>query len=1363
MPMDGYRTDRRCCSVARLLAGLLALLVPVADARSAEPFRVEASLKPEATWSRSLADLKPGRRGELVVSIAAPADDDRIAVELSGPEATFRKELHAGDPDLYLPYRPARDGEGTIRIVRIGPGAESLPVQVSWAESDADDALEAEPNDDWQAANPLILGRAVHGSADDVDWLENPEEGRAGLDWFRFEVDSDRPILATFTLDLIDREVSADLAVFRIEDERPVALSAGVDPMEVVHDRERVRSSKNLVRTLAKGTYYLRVNANHPAYVLRSRTSGVPPFDDPSQAVEAGLHYILNAGDAWLGQVPREGNRFVRSANLHETGLRCTGCHATSFPAEAALAARRAGYAIEAKDALANMIDRIADGPAPLYGNAGLNWQRYIATPLEAQGAQGGVLLDFDREIADVPTQALERFGPFLKAAWESRTTLPEDEHNVVPAESKFGLAWKGWRMLSELARRNGRKDDAQAAANVATVATGRTADRQAETLQDRIHRLVAWSLIDREANANKIRRESGSLLALQNPDGGWHESDARAGPSAVYTTGQMVDALLETGLPREHPGIDRALKFLLTSQQGFGGWFQPDTHENFRTPMRETRWAVTALARAFPRDDRRGRGWGGRAVAVRADSLAHTIEDLEAAWDPPQADAAVFVKAVAALLDHQSPLVRSSAASCLGRLGGPEAVVPLLKALNDRSKLVRRAAGAALRSLGNRGIGADATLDVLTHASPRARREAVALLTRQAHGFEGHPMIVDRLARRAGDPDLLTRFEAARALRRWFYRTPDTIERKRIVEALLAQMAVERVPLLRRNLGENLYILMDENLGGGVSLQRNLAALPEALRGPAIEARQEVERVAILGPILTALRDGDDLQRAGVLRAFDGSFLRGRTYARRPDGAVDVGNDREFGFLHDPPLAETEPAFLALMAADLAGPERRMAIQLADFFQVAGRTRSRDLQAAFLAALDDRDDETRAEAVRVVGREMRFEGAEDDPGLSAAIAARISGPAGGRAALVAAVGRNPALSARPEITTVTLALANALDAASERLPLLDRLGFCDDQIVAAIGQGWEVYGPGDRSQALNVLLRLPPSEAAVALLTRASDDPSEAIRERAVAARIDHSSTAAEASAAILPALSDPAPKIRRLALAAAAQRASSWDRADALEALARTLLDPDAEVRSGSLDVVKHHRLLARFPILARRVKALMDDPALAPRAEAILRAAGRAPAEIAPDVAIDRPLLLDAETFRRDVNPLFNRPGPDGHSCADCHATHAVLRLASPRDGGPDDEDVALNFASASRVVDLSRPESSLLLRKPLSPTDEGEPGPDGLAHAGGPRWGGEDDPAYRAVLAWIRASAAQVEPPPTLGADEDRPEVLDPIPR
>ena len=296
------------------------------------------------------------------------------------------------------------------------------------------------------------------------------------------------------------------------------------------------------------------------------------------------------------------GPPLTRVVELRDTGTRCTACHPSSFSTEANLAAHRYGYPIRSRASFQYVIDRIANSITPLYGTDDLCWQRFIAIPLQAQGKQGGLLADFEREVSGRETPILERFGPFLKAAWEDRLDLPQDEQNgVVPLDSKFGFAWRDWRVLDELARRTGRADYAAAAAKVASILGDRAADKRIETLQDRIHRLHAWWLIDRDRFASKIRRETGALLAFQNPDGGWHETDDQPGPSAVYTTGQLTDVLLEVGLPRDHPAIARAIRYLLSQQQDFGGWFQTTTHENFRTPMRETRYAVMALARAFP------------------------------------------------------------------------------------------------------------------------------------------------------------------------------------------------------------------------------------------------------------------------------------------------------------------------------------------------------------------------------------------------------------------------------------------------------------------------------------------------------------------------------------------------------------------------------------------------------------------------------------------------------------------------------------------------------------------------------------------------------------------------------------------
>ena len=200
----------------------------------------------------------------------------------------------------------------------------------------------------------------------------------------------------------------------------------------------------------------MQVNANHPDYIVRTRVLPVPPYDDPVPHVEAGMHYIMNVGDAWFAQVPREGNIYVRAANMHDTATRCTACHPSSFSTEANLTALRNGYPIVSKSNFQYVIDRLYNSITPLYGNDGLYWQRFIGIPLQAQGKQGAILADFEREVSREETKTFERFGPFLFRAWEARSDLPPDELNgVVPLDSKFGFAWRNWRRFERAGATN--------------------------------------------------------------------------------------------------------------------------------------------------------------------------------------------------------------------------------------------------------------------------------------------------------------------------------------------------------------------------------------------------------------------------------------------------------------------------------------------------------------------------------------------------------------------------------------------------------------------------------------------------------------------------------------------------------------------------------------------------------------------------------------------------------------------------------------------------------------------------------------------------------------------------------------------
>ncbi len=210
--------------------------IPVADAA---PTTRSVSLAGGRRETLMLGEVKTGETYRLIVTFdgGRMGPHDRVRVGFAGSASdSSSKELHAGDPDLYLPYRPSHDGRATLTLSRNPGTAAPFLVRVEWAglplsESDRA-AIEAEPNDSWQQANPLVLGRDVYGSADDVDYLENPSEGRSGIDWFRFELTSDKPILVYFQLDLLDRDVSANLRVYTIghEERSDRALPPGQGP-----------------------------------------------------------------------------------------------------------------------------------------------------------------------------------------------------------------------------------------------------------------------------------------------------------------------------------------------------------------------------------------------------------------------------------------------------------------------------------------------------------------------------------------------------------------------------------------------------------------------------------------------------------------------------------------------------------------------------------------------------------------------------------------------------------------------------------------------------------------------------------------------------------------------------------------------------------------------------------------------------------------------------------------------------------------------------------------------------------------------------------------------------------------------------
>lgn len=198
-----------------------------------------------------------------------------------------------------------------------------------------------------------------------------------------------------------------------------------------------------------------------------------------------------------------------------------------------------------------------------------------------------------------------------------------------------------------------------------------------------------------------------------------------------------------------------------------------------------------------------------------------------------------------------------------------------------------------------------------------------------------------------------------------------------------------------------------------------------------------------------------------------------------------------------------------------------------------------------------------------------------------------------------------------------------------------------------------------------------------------------------------------------------------RRLSLAFRSQ--DSWKRRAILQ-LARDEPERTQDLRFVSL---LSEALRDSDPALAEMALSLIRDQAELRDLPAIAASLAQLPGE---DPATD--LTLPSFPFFQDrVLPLLKRSGADDKACFDCHKSHVIFRLEpAPEGAGP--EAVRVYYRSALRVVDLKRPEQSLLLLKPTReqpPKGTRASGSD--QHGGGVRWTRESE-SYRTILEWVR---------------------------
>ena len=980
-----------------------------------------------------------------------------------------------------------------------------------------------------------------------------------------------------------------------------------------------------------------------------------------------------------------------------------------------------------------------------------------IPAPANVLGRLSTILMDYEDLVAGNPRDNTHRgIAEFLKLYYDGRDAIPPDESNGNNPVSRYKVASDAWRQLDQVHRRTGDPRYAETRDLVAKLLpTGKPANTR-----DLAAQTIGLCLVDRDRFKAEIDANVKRLLDLQRPDGNWSVKFDPSYPIAEMQTGESLYALSMAALAEHHPAIRKGVSALLRRQKEFGGWFDTGPYEQFRTPFRETQWALIALSRIYPnpvvnRADRpsnpaapaplgvmspslielfgasnpgspggsparvpgpprpptaSGRGWddplGKPPTRLRDESPSRLLRDLERIWDRPEP---YLLAEVTGQLMSDLPMVRYAAALALSRVGGGPAIEPLAARLGDESKLVQRAAAEAIRSIGSRlnaarkplETGDQARVDLalaLALKSPddRARRGASRVFAAHFRDLSQEMGLAGMLIDRLDDPDPVVQVQAIKGLWRWWYWRDQTPFRSAVEDALIARLAAPAHPWVRRNLIEALYIIGDENIR---YLYNNW--VPSLASGEARDRATAAQHATVnrLGDKYAAALDrGDPLQRDGVLRAISEFHERPAVQSGR------VGNDTEPMLFYDDALPRVSSA-LSRRMEDPDPTIRRLALQA--LISLRGH-RDPALSRAVAARQGDADASVREWAAAMAKV------------FPLAVTPGVAGPD-----LLALVG---------ELLESPLAESQAA-----ALEIVGRIGPSEAaDLSAAIRARLKASSAGVRAAALDALGSFPKllgDPSVRAAVGDAMTDPDPGVRVSAVRLALDPRAKVPDAS--LRKALDDPAPEPRIALLAAVAASKAYANDLRLVGLVGNSLVDENGGVREKALQAIQAHPSLVANPAVEEALRELTrsDNGRQKEIAKALLKSRGRSSAGGADAD------LLDLAYFEAKVLPVFIADGDDGQNCMGCHRSHTILRMIPPgADGRWSPRSVRENFRAALRVVNLPNPSESLLLGKPTwEAADEAEAqtDPTKKAHAGGVRFE-KDSPEYQALLDWINGA-------------------------
>ncbi|MGH9430263.1 MAG: HEAT repeat domain-containing protein [Terriglobia bacterium] len=1355
-----------------------------------------------------LGVLRPDSLYGITVSVKSPArvqgaDSVHVVIaDAAGPVAG--KWLHSADLDFYLTLAPRAAGHGTV-LLTAGPYSTIPEIAVSARRipvgSSAEPAvIAAHPNGDWHHAQPFEFGQTIYGSADERPYAPAPGQDVyaamiKGFQWFRFTFHGKEPRLAYFVLDVTDRDVPFDVYLYQARKNK--SGQAELVPYKKGEFIYQIESTQNYpglykfrTRVLEPGqTYYVRVDANHPAYQLRTDAYPVPPYTDPHQAVRTGMDFLVDMGDSWHSNTPRRGSVALRTTMTHSETELCIACHPTQFTTRGEFTAIRNGYPPTQRTAIEFLTDRIYNNARPLYGEPGTNWVRVIYSARAVSSRLPLLTHWFETEVThDGPRASFAiPYANYLKIHYKDRTTMPGNEvDGCEPDISPFEIADQSWQTFDFLYQH--------------------THDPQWLTERDKVERLAVpyvpknvidlnWKIqflatIGREKYSQQLDALIQQLYSYQEADGMWPYPFDKTRKTADFISYHAIYALALTGRrPETDPNLARAVQSCLKAQRTEGDWEGDPVYQGFNTPFRATEFSVMALSQLYPGPDQRPmsqRGWDDAFPPTPANlatgDLPRLLYQLDQFWDLAPEAALKQIRQV--LATSPQPLAREAAARALGHMADPGAIPGLVQALGDQSKVVQCTAAWALRKILTRrpavaDQGAAMLATALRSHEARVRWGATRLFNQHFRYLTNHPALLTALTQDLNDPVPYIRFQAAAGLWRWYYwKVDQRAERNSILTALAARLGAEQDPMVRRGLMESLYDDLDENTGYMAAWIKTAATKDDQER---IERGYEAVVRDQAQVLARAIRTSPPAGRMNILNAMWDFHIRHYALPVLKPGQVAIGLPKVLtqyvegvpdldqpGYVY-PPYQET-----ANFRYDPHNSFYQTRVgndsDLIHFFRSSGP----QLQEALIDCLNGTSPDMKIEALKAGST---LEGAGDQRFALAVLRLTLDPHSQVRdtVSYVYQGGQRGVLNLdspdipNPELAKTAVEILQRGDAGARAvvLPLLaslpdNSLWTRESQVAQAV-RALLVEQPRPKDYAMvltaassfgslvsdpqfqdRVFQSLHDSDAAVekaavdVILERFVNSPATAARVEQAFAQFE-----SKQRAILISEVSDP--KFMSLHLGttslgisqdAAGLLAGSYGYTQykapnfltspaVLKAVIASLDDPDANVRASALDALRRAKDIEQQPDFVAALRRLQNDPN--PRLQLIAAnvLGGKKLSDALSDVKPGS--VLDYDFFVKRVEPILAQVGPDGKACVVCHASHAIFKLAPPDEQGKFLPSVSeQNYKYAMRVVDISDPRHSLILVKPTHQPETGGNVTDYYAsHNGGQRWKGNED--------------------------------------